>query len=490
MSRVSKSIKVNMTLKMVGEAVSFLYPLVTSIYVIRTIGKQNYGEIQYVRSVISYFSMIASLGIIGYAAREGAKIRDNRQKFQAFSNEIFTIVFLSTATALLLLTIFLVFFKKSVDPLLYIIGAAPIAFSVIGRDWINTVYEDYFYVTVRHLAAALITTALIFIFVRAESDYILYFLLVNSLTCFFSCLNCIRSHRYAHIGFAAVDDFKKHLSPIFLIFFSDVASKIYLNSDVTLLGILVNKEAVAVYSVAATIYAMVKQISNSVVSVTIPRLSYYTGVKDDDHFNTLIEKMVDYVLVLVIPSMIGLFEMRSHAMVFVGGSQYSEGGMTLFVLSLALPFAVLANVHAQGVLLPRRKEKLFLFATIISAVLNIGLNFMLLPIIGHLGAAVTTLLSEIVMFCILLHESNKQTKIHVQKRTIFSAVLGCIPIIVVCETAKHFIENTILCMFVAVTVSVLAYFGVLVLRKHAFVNDIKALLIALVKRRAKQENVN
>ena len=479
-----KSIKVNMTLKMIEEAVSFLFPLVTSMYVIRTIGKQNYGEIQYVRSVVSYFTLIASLGIFGYAAREGAKVRDDRQKFQAFSNEIFTISFLSTATALVLLTLFLVFFKKSVNPVLYIIGAAPIAFSLIGRDWINTVYEDFFYVTVRYLAASLVSMALIFVFVRAESDFVLYFLMVNAVTCVLSCLNCVRTRRYSRMGFAPAGEFKKHLNPIFLNSFSGIALKIYLSSDVTLLGILVSKEAVAVYSVAATIYAMVKQVSNSVISVTIPRLSYYTGVKDDDRFHALIEKIVDYVLVLVIPSTVGLFELRSHAMVFIGGSQYSEGGMTLAVLALALPFAVLANVHAQGVLLPRRKEKLFFRATVISAALNIGLNFVLLPIIGHLGAAVTTLLSEAVMFGILLHESNKQIRIHVKKRTVLSAFLGCVPVIVICETAKHFIDNTILCMLAAMTVSVLAYFGVLALRKHAIIKDMKHLLTGLVKRRS------
>lgn len=487
MSAGAKSIKVNMTLKMIQEVVSIVYPLVTSMYVIRTLGKQNYGEIQYVRSVISYFSLVASLGIAGYASREGAKIRDDRQRFQQFSNEIFTISSLSTAVALLAMLVFLGLFNKgnaASSPLLYMIGFAPIIFKLIGRDWINTVFEDFLYVTVRYIVTAATLTALIFLLIRKEQDYILYYFLISGISCTLACLNCIRVQRYSNIGFAAAEDFKKHLSPIFLIFFSGIASMIYLNSDVTLLGILVNKEAVAVYSVAATIYSMTKQVSNSIVTVTIPRLSYYTGTGNELQFRALIEKMLDYVLILVIPSTMGLFELRRNAMAFIGGAQYAEGGMTLFVLALALPFAVVANVFAHGVLLPRRKEKVFLYATVTSAALNIGLNFVFLPWISHLGAALTTLMSEIVIFSVLVHEARKHVTVHVKQSTIVTAVIGSLAIVAPCEVAKRIFQNNIVCVLAAILSSVILYFLVLVIRKHAFVNDVKDLLLRFVKRKA------
>ena len=484
MSSGAKSIKVNMILKLVEEAVNFIYPLVTSMYVIRTIGKQNYGEIQYVRSVLSYFSLIAALGIGGYAAREGAKVRDDRQSFQKLSNEIFSISFGATSTAVLLLILFLLLIgrrEREINPALYIIGFAPTVLGVLARGWINTVYEDFLYLTVRYIITSVVNTILIFAFIHSPDDHILYFLLLNSVTCVVSIINCFHVRQYSRIGFAKPNEFKKHLPPIFMIFFSGIATTIYLNSDVTLLGILVNKEAVAVYAVAATLYSMVKQISNSVVTVTIPRLSYYTGTDDELHFRALIEKMIDYVLIIVFPSVVGLCELKTHAMVFLGGAQYAEGGNVLLVLTLALPFAVLANILAQGVILPRRKEKVFLVATIASAALNIGLNFLFLPWISYLGAAVTTLLSEILIFCILLRESRKQTTLHIQVRTLVTVMSGCFAIILVCEVTKRLINNMIVCMFVAIFISVLAYGAVLVARKHSFVEDVKGLVRGMIR---------
>lgn len=485
MSTGPKSIKVNMTLKMVEEIVSFLYPLVTSMYVIRTIGKQNYGEIQYARSIINYFSLLASLGIGSYAAREGAKIRDDKKTFQQFSNEIFSINCGATFAALFLLFIYIIILAQgdnSASIPLYLIGAVSIAFSLIGRTWINTVYEDYLFVTVRYILTCIVNAAIIFIFIHNENDYILYFFLLTSVSCVVALINNHHVCQYSRIGFSRYNDYHRHLSSIFMLFFSGISAKIYLNSDVTLLGIMINNEAVAIYSVAATLYTMTKQITNSVISVTIPRLSYYTGMHNDLQFHVLIEKMIDYVMVLIFPSVVGLCELRVHAMVFLGGIQYAEGGATLLVLALALPFAVISNILSQGVLLPRKKEKVFLISTIISALVNIVFNIIIIPICGYIGAAITTLLSEIVMFCFIIYETRKEVVVVIHNRTLITVLFGCIIVALICEIIKRSINNIFICLLAAIILSVLAYFIILAIRKHPSVVDIKELFLRRTKR--------
>lgn len=491
MSKGRESIKFNMTLKMVEEVVSFIYPLVTSMYVLRTLGTHNIGEIKYVSSILSYFSMIAGLGIGSYAAREGAKLRDDRVRFQKFSNDIFTISFASTAFSLVLLIGYILIFQNanpSFNLPLYILGAIPLAFSVVGRGWINTVYEDFAYVTIRYLFSSVVSTILIFLFVKRESDYLLYVFMLNALNCFLTFLNHLRVRRYSMIGFSKPSECKQHMAPIMLIFFSGIATKIYLNSDVTLLGVLVNNEAVAVYSVAATLYSMVKQVSNSVIGVTIPRLAYYTGQNNEADFNSLITRMIDYVCVIVFPSTIGLLVLNSQAMVFLGGVEYASGGYTLCILSLALPFAVLANILAQGVLLPRKKERLFLFATVVSAVLNISLNFVFIPQLSHFGAAITTLLSEIVVFIIMLYHAKKLTRLYLPKSTVYTIFVGCIAISIICELVKRLVQNVMLSTIISVILGVTIYVFVLILRKHPIVNDVKALLMGLLNRVKRQSN--
>lgn len=484
MPKKQKSIKMNMALKMVEEAITFIYPLVTSMYIIRTIGQNNYGQIKFANSIVSYFSLIAGLGIGNYAAREGAKIRDDRIHFQKFSNEIFTINLCSTSLATLLFTLFIVLQHDNAHNFnyaLYIICAVPMIAEVFGRAWINTVFEDFSYITIRYSISSVVTTILIFVFIHNESDYLLYVGLLSGLNCILVLINCVHVHRYAHIGVSRPRDCSPHIWPIMLIFFSSISSKIYLQSDVTILGIIVNTDAVAVYSVAATLYAMVKQITNSAISVTIPRLSYYMGQNDEEQFHYLLNKLFDYSIVVVFPSVVGLIELHTQALVFLGGSVYAEGGITLCVLSLALPFAVLANILGSGVLLPARKEKVFFYATTISAALNISLNFVFIPWLSHTGAAITTLISEIVMFIIFFHVTRKITTIILRKSTIISVIIGCLSIAVVCELSKSLIHNNILCTVTAIIVSVAVYGVIMIIRKHPIIEEFKSMFVHLKK---------
>ena len=50
------------------------------------------GKYNFANSIVSYFLMIAALGINTYAVREGARIRDDRKKFSNFASQIFYIM--------------------------------------------------------------------------------------------------------------------------------------------------------------------------------------------------------------------------------------------------------------------------------------------------------------------------------------------------------------------------------------------------------------
>ena len=100
-------------------------------------------------------------------------------------------------------------------------------------------------------------------------------------------------------------------------------------------------------------------------------------------------------------------------------------------MSLALAGAVFANFFNNAILLPNKKEKFFLQATIIAALINISLNFILIPKVSYLGAASTTVLAEFIVPFLGVYHARGLYDFKISKRDIISCFFGCLIIILV-----------------------------------------------------------
>ena len=105
-----KSLKINAILNMIKTLMGVIFPLITFPYSSRILGPNGIGQVNFANSIVSYFSMIAGLGIGTYATREAAKIRDNNYELNKFSKEIIIINSTSTIVAYILffISLFLV----------------------------------------------------------------------------------------------------------------------------------------------------------------------------------------------------------------------------------------------------------------------------------------------------------------------------------------------------------------------------------------------
>ena len=71
----NKSIKKNAILNTIKVLMSVIFPLITFPYATRVLGTDNIGKVQFVSSFITFFTLLATLGINNYAVREGATYR-------------------------------------------------------------------------------------------------------------------------------------------------------------------------------------------------------------------------------------------------------------------------------------------------------------------------------------------------------------------------------------------------------------------------------
>ena len=153
-----KSLGVNAMLNGLRTAIDLLFPLVTFPYATRTLSVDNVGAFGFSASVIGYFIMLSALGVTAYAIREGSKIRDDRQKLDAFASEVFTINMASTLASYLLLAVCL-YFVPTLRHYSLLIGvlSVQIFFATIGTEWVYSIFEEYAYITVRSIVFKLIS---------------------------------------------------------------------------------------------------------------------------------------------------------------------------------------------------------------------------------------------------------------------------------------------------------------------------------------------
>ena len=160
-----KSLKINVILNMIRTIMQLIFPLITFPYASRVLGTESLGKVNFTTSVISYFVLIASLGINSYAIREGASLRENRDKFEHFANEIFSINVISTfiTYVLMFITFLLVPKFRGGYLILLLIQITNIAFTTLGVDWIYNIHEEYLYITIRSICVQLISMVALFV---------------------------------------------------------------------------------------------------------------------------------------------------------------------------------------------------------------------------------------------------------------------------------------------------------------------------------------
>ena len=107
-----KSVKVNAILNTLKTICSIIFPLITIPYAARVLHAANDGIVSWCNSIIQYFALVATLGVVTYAQREGPRFRDQKEKFQTFASEVLTINAVATVISFIGLFICLYIFAK------------------------------------------------------------------------------------------------------------------------------------------------------------------------------------------------------------------------------------------------------------------------------------------------------------------------------------------------------------------------------------------
>ncbi len=398
-AKVIPSLKKNAALNMTKSVMSLLFPLITFPYSSRVLGPVYIGKVNFAQSIVSYFSLVAGLGITTYAIREAAKVRDNRENLSVFIKEILSINMISTLAAYILFAValFAVPQFENYRKLLCISGAT-ILFTTLGMDYLYTALEEFKYITVRSICFQFLSLVLLFLLVHNQDDYLKYAAISVISSVGSNLLNFFHARHFVDFK-AKVQNLKKHLKPIFTLFAMTAAISIYTVLDTTMLGFLKGDEAVGIYHAATKINRMVIMMITAATAVLLPRLSYYANSGDKTEFYRLSNKALQFVVLFSIPCAAGLFVLSESAVLLFSGEKYLPSVSVMKIMNAVIVFIAQSNLTGVQIFMAVGKEKVTLFSVVAGAIVNFTLNSILIPRYGAEGAAAATLIAE---FCVTL----------------------------------------------------------------------------------------
>jgi len=451
-------IKRNMIYNLIKTLFIFLIPMATFFYTVRVFSVEDIGVINYSRSIVSYFVLFAGMGIKNYGIREGSKLINEKEKFNNFVSTLFYINIIVVILAYVFLYLFFtVVMFDDIIIYLSIILSFQFLSNFIFLDWVFEIFENYRYLSYLNIIVQAIVLILVIAFVNEPSHIFRYVSISVFLPLIFSIYSFFIAKKHFTFVFIKKNDVKKHLRPIFIIFFTMISTTIYVNSDITILGIMSDNYTVGIYSLSAKLYNIVKMLFISIIVVTIPSLSRDFSNKDHHVYIKKINNLLTTVYSFLLPLILGAFLLSKEMITTLAGTQYLESVTSFRLLLFSLVLSLTGFLLGQTILLIQNKEKILMYITLVGAIINILLNFILIPYYNEIAAAFSTAISEFIVVFVIIGSTYKFIMVKELKRNIIKMILGCLVILVIYFALNLIFEDNIYIKLIFVILSIILY---------------------------------
>lgn len=471
----NKSLIKNSIFNVCYKALNAIFPLITASYVSRVLLAEGIGKVAYAQNIVSYFVLIAALGIPSYGIREIAQAKNDKNKRDKTFSELFILNAISTSLCLLayLITINTVPIFETRRQL-HTVFAFMLAFNYLNVDWFYMGQEEYVYIAIRSFIVKLISVCMLFLLVKTVDDYIIYTYIICFATGGNYVFNVVHLKKHVKMSFTGLQ-LKRHLSAITILFASAVATELYSKIDITMLG-PIGDTVTGYYSNAYRLINMSIQILTAITAIFLPRLSMYFAL-EKDKFYALVNQGLKIILFLGIPSFTGLFIVADSVVLVLFGNSFMPIVTTVRILSILLLAKGAGDLLCYQVLLSANKERYFIPAYAAAAVINIILNVILIPHFYQNGAAVASVASEVIVNASLLIVALKVTKVDIPIKFFISVSLSAAGMGVAAYTVNHMPIPDVMRLLLGITVGSITYFAIAYFSKNEVMAVISKKLI-------------
>lgn len=464
---MDKSLAKNAAFNIAYKLLNVLFPLTTIAYVSRILMPEGVGKVSYAQTIASIFVIIASLGVPAYGVKKIAALKNNEDpnEIHRTYSEILVILILSTIVTCCVYSVIifsLQFTRREIN--LYLAAGLQILLVSCNVDWLYQGKEDYKYIALRSFALKILSLVLILFLVRTQDDYIIYALITSLAVAGNNIINVIHSRKYVYFTVKGLN-LKRHLVPVFVLLLSTLAIELYSKVDTTMLGIMCNESTVGYYTNSVKVINALLVAMTAVTAVFLPRLSLFYK-ENKKEYNKLVNEGVKILLFLSLPLCIGLIIVSDDFVNVIFGSAFSAASMALRILSPLIIIKGIGDLLNYQVIISAGKEKFFLITNSSAAVLNIILNYLLIPVYQQDGAAIASVISELVVNVGMFIVSSRIVKIRIEKRFVITETISVLLMGIIVLAVNNILINSTIRLLLSVVCGAVVYLAVNLIMKN------------------------
>ena len=384
--------------------------LLVGVWVVRYLGPTNYGILAYAQSFVALFAIIATLGLDSIVIRELVKDKTKRDKLMGTA---FWLKLIGAFGVLAILAVAVNFTSNDyfINIMVFIIASGIIfqSFNVIDLYFQSKVMSRYVvYVNmITLLITSLVKIALIFI-----NAPLIAFAWIALFDSFIIAIGFL----YIYIKYSKFKiqnlKFKRETATSLLreswpLLLSGIVITIYMKIDQIMIKEILGNEAVGQYAAAVKLSEAWYFIPTVIVSSIFPAIINAKKKSKKLYYDRL-QKLYDLMVWIAFAIAIPMTFLSDWLVNLLYGSEYSQAGSVL-VIHIWTAVFVFLGVASSKWFIVENLQLLSFWRSFTGVIVNLILNYILIPKYGIQGAAVSTLFSQ-AMAAYLFDILNSKTR--------------------------------------------------------------------------------
>lgn len=392
----NKRIQINFVSNILYQMSLLFLPLLISPYLTRALGAEPLGRYQYASTVVLYFCSFCMLGISTYGNRECAIARGDKRKLSEVFWGIYGIQLCASTLALLAYLGYL-FLMTPQDFWMGIFQIPQLLSYALDITWLYYGLEYFYKIALRNFLIKIASMILIFLLVRQPGDAYLYCLIMTGTTLLSQAILWPMAAPFLENRKISFRDMAPHIRQVFILFLPSIAISVYSSIDKIMIGNMIGSTEVAIYSYAENLAKLPVGIVTALTTVMLPHLSKMVAEHKTEESRKYVHDTMNVTLFLALPIAAGIGAIADKMVPWFYAEEFLPCIPLIKMLVIIIVFLAWTYVVQNQCLIPMHKDSVLVKSAFLTAVLNVTANLLLIPRYGIQGAAVGTILSELLV---------------------------------------------------------------------------------------------
>lgn len=396
----------------------------------RFLGPEGFGQYSAIFAYLYIFTAVADLGLYTFMVREISRIGEPAEE-RKIASKIFTLRLFIVVSIIVLADLLIFTFPY---PLKVKIGVLIASFFSVGSSLVQVltgIFQKYlriYLVSLSDILARLVQLGSLIILIRFETGLLWFVAVVVFSEAVHFGLIFGFSRRMVRIKPMVDFTYFRHAIKTALpIAVSLVLVLIYFKLDTVMLSVMKPAKDVGIYSAAYKVLEAVIFLPAIYIGLVMPLLSRF-AVKSKLEFIKTFKSAFNVITIFALYFSAYIFLMSDWIVKAIGGGAFLEASPVLKILSFAILLIFFGNLGGNAIIaLNLQKKAMWIYFS--GAVINVGLNFLLIPKYSYFAAASTTVITEIFITLTMFWLIKQNTKI-VVNRVIFAKTVLAIALVV------------------------------------------------------------